>query len=355
MKKLSFLVILALCFSLIVGCTSTASTTSTAQTSATPVATVKMATATINTSKYASYLGDWSLKIDTDQDVYLLTDLETYFGSTGITIDEIKDNHVKGTVYSISGAPSNRIASVDFEGDIVNGKLTASYTDDSWDYSGKIELTFGTDKITANITRADSKTTPMWGIPKGAVTFIRPYKTQKVTLTTAENTKLKSLLATVASEMIKPFNEGALTDEMIINYVALNVGLGTITISTTDVKTGSDIVFSDTKLNEIAKKYLGVTVKTHKTTTNAKYSSGNYTVKAVGGVVEFPEIKRFMKDTENEGTYYAIVDYILGSPSSVKAEVKYQYLIKLQKTGSDYVIKSVKKISDTIDFTNITD
>lgn len=142
-----------------------------------------------------AYRGDWKLKVYEDEKLYLLTSLEDYFGRTAIEIESAGNNTIKGTITSIQGAPSYRQASVDFKGEVKNNKMTAAYKDDNWLYSGKIELSFRRDEISAIITRDKTKEPPMWGIPEGNLSFVRPIETKTVTLTKKEKGELERVLA----------------------------------------------------------------------------------------------------------------------------------------------------------------
>ncbi|MPM84252.1 hypothetical protein SDC9_131323 [bioreactor metagenome] len=350
MRKKSLFTACALCLLLAVGCSANApqSQTSTDTSSLTQESkeAVPEQSSTTETN-YESFLGDWSLKVSIDEELYLITELDTYYGSTGISIKEIKNNQVKGTIYSIPGAPSYRESNVDFEGDIVDGKLTASYKDEGWLYSGSINLTFGTNEITANITRDKSDETSLWGIPEGTFTFLRPIDTETVILSEDENNRLKTFLSAVTEEMIQPFEEGALTDEMIINFVGLNLGMGSIDGSEfgDDIKSGADIVFNESVMNSLAVRYFGTEIKESKSTDTVTYNNGYYSIPALGGVVAYPIVQMLMADKGNADRYYAIVNYMRETPEE-GIYLEYQYFITMQKENENYIIKSIKKISD---------
>lgn len=67
-----------------------------------------------------------------------------------------------------------------------------------------------------------------------------------------------------------------------------------------------------------------------------------------GRRIRYPLVQIMMKDTENEGTYYAIVDYMFEYPEEGK-QLEYEYLVELQK-NDNYTIKAIKEIKDPIDF-----
>jgi hypothetical protein len=179
-----------------------------------------------NPASISAYEGVWKLRVSEDEKLYLLTSLEDYFGRTAIEIESVRNNVMKGTITSIQGAPSYRQASVDFKGEVKNGKLIATYKDDNWLYSGRIELSFKQDEIAAIITRDKTKETPMWGIPEGKFSFIKPIETKSVTLTKKEKGELEALLAPVTQDSIGAFNSGELTDAMIVKFAGINLGAG---------------------------------------------------------------------------------------------------------------------------------
>jgi len=350
----------ALCLFLIAGCSAetpagSAETTGAAQSAKTTGAAQTSEGASSDRAlsagaSYESFVGDWSLKVSEDEELYRMTGLAVYYGATGIGIKEIKNNHVKGTVYSVSGAPGYRQANVDFEGDIADGKLKASYQDEGWLYSGDIELAFETDAITANITREKSDDTPLWGIPEGEFTFLRSIETETAALSDAENGRLASFLSAVTETMIQPFEEGGLTDGMIIDFVGLNLGMGSVDVSEFGdrVKSDVDIVFDESVMNTLSDRYFGIGVKQPKSTDIVGYGDGFYTVPALGGIMERPVVQILMEDKENEGVCYAIVDYMLETPEG--AHLEYQHLIILQKKNDAFIIKSIKKVVSPIDF-----
>lgn len=307
----------------------------------------------LDTDKYIDYKGEYKLKVEGYEDLYLITSLEIYYGYTGITIEAIDNNLVKGTISSIQGAPSYRQAIVEFEGEIIDDKLVASYADDAWEYSGDIELIFENNMILAKITRNEQDSPSMWGIPEGEFEFVRPIATEKIILTADEKNKLEDFLFPLSRNNIKPFNEGELTDDMIINYVGMNIALGNFNINEFGDKikeNGGTIVFDETLMNDLSKKYFGVEIKEHKSFDICTYINGSYEVPALGGVSEYPVVQLMLKDINNENIYYAIVDYMFDYPEGGKA-LEYQYIIKLEKINNDeYVIKYIKNIEFPIDF-----
>ena len=248
----------------------------------------------------------------------------------------------------MQGAPGHRKAEVSFSGKLENGKMIAAYQDEAWGYTGKIELTFEKDRIAAAITRDEVDPAPMWGIPEGDFTFVRPIKTEKVELTNQEKEGLENFLRPTIKDAIEPFAEGSLTDESIIKFIGCSLAVGFIDAGEFGdrVEHGVDVVFDGSVMNDLARKYFGVEVKNHKTVEIVTYENGKYRVPALGGVAEYPQIQLFLKDTENKSVHYAIVDYLFEGPEQA-AELEYQYLMKLQKTDG-YTIKAIKEIKDPI-------
>jgi len=143
--------------------------------------------------KYRVYLGDWKLNVDGDYGLYRMTSLLEYFGSTGITIKDVKGSTITGTIYSIEAAPDARQASIDFEGEVIEGKLTTSYEDLTWENSGTIELIFEDQQISAIVTRDESEVPVAWGIPTGEFTFLAPIKTINIDICDRDYTKFHKL------------------------------------------------------------------------------------------------------------------------------------------------------------------
>lgn len=302
------------------------------------------------TVDYSKFQGVWELKTVVDEELYSLTAMMEYLGSTGIHISEINGNKVQGNIYSIQGPPSYRQATVSFSGVIEDGKLTTTYEDTGWEYTGTMELEFREEGILAKITRDESEFPAMWGIPEGEFTYIRAIETEKVQVTTEEKESLEEFLATTSKDLLQPFAEGALTDENMINFVSHSLALGKIDLSKYGDKVihGPDIVFEESVLDDITKRYFNSTVQKHQAYALGTYEKGKYTVPALGGVTEYPELQLLMQDQENPEIYYGIVDYVFEHPSEGKS-LEYQYLIKLHKNG-DYTIKAITEIEYPIDF-----
>jgi len=346
-KRLALFLVIVLTIALSVGCNKTAVSDVKNQSEDEVVNQVNTETK-IETADFEKYKGIWKLKVAGDEEIYLMTSLEEYFGSTGIDIAEINNGEVKGSIYSVGGAPSYRQAEVAFAGKIEDGKLKASYKDEGWEYTGNIELNFGNGMIVADITRNKVETYPMWGIPEGKFKFIKPINTEKGNISDQEKKTLQKFLMPTAKDRIKQFGEGSLTDEMIINFVGYNLALGLLDTSEfgDKLKENADIVFDESVIDDVAKKYFGVEVKQHKTFDITKYKDGKYTLPALGGVSEYPRVQVLLKDTNNEGVYYAIVDYMMEYPEEGE-KLEYQRLFKLQKNNA-YTIKAIKEIEDPI-------
>jgi hypothetical protein len=304
-------------------------------------------------SNINAYKGDWKLKVAEDEKLYLLSSLEDYFGRTALEIKSIKNNIVKGTISSIQGAPSYRQASVDFEGEVKNNKLTATYKDDNWLYSGKIELSFKRGEIAANITRDKTKETPMWGIPQGKFSFVKPIETKSVALAKKEIDELERLLAPATQDSIGAFNGGELTGAMIVKFAGINLAAGFIKPSDFGDRvkeSGSEMVIDKDVVNEIGEKYFGAKVEKPKSSEIVKFKDGTYSVPSLGGIAKIPVIQEMLKDTSSSDTYYAIVDYLSDNPRD-GMKLEHERLFELQKSDNrGYVIKSINEIKYPIDF-----
>jgi len=101
-------------------------------------------------------------------------------------------------------------------------------------------------------------------------------------------------------------------------------------------------------MNDLAVKYFGVEVKEHKTYEIVTYEKGKYTVPALGGVTEHPQVRLLIKDKENDGVYYAIVDYVFEYPEEGE-KLEYQHLIKLQE-DNNYTIKAIIENESPLNF-----
>ncbi|KUO58611.1 MAG: hypothetical protein APF84_15675 [Gracilibacter sp. BRH_c7a] len=359
MKKIALFLIILLIIAFIVGCNNTEKSAPVSQQAdsvtserepETESTEIENTDAEKEQADFEKYKGDWKLKVEGNEDLYRITSLEEYFGSTGISITEINNGEVKGRIYSIQGAPSYRQAEVSFSGKIEDGKLKAVYEDEAWEYSGNIELTFGEDMIAAKITRNEMKIVSLWGIPEGEFTFLKPIETEKVNISDQEKETLEQFLFPTAKDAIKPFAEGDLTDEMVINFVGYNLALGFLDISEfgNKVEGNAEIVFDESVMNDLAVKYFGVEVKEHKTYEIVTYEKGKYTVPALGGVTEHPQVRLLIKDKENDGVYYAIVDYVFEYPEEGE-KLEYQHLIKLQE-DNNYTIKAIIENESPLNF-----
>ena len=306
-----------------------------------------------DSNDYSKYRGDWKIKVDRDEELYRMTTLIEYYGSTGIHIAEVNQNEIQGSIHCVKGAPSYRQAEVSFSGVIEEGILRTAYEDIAWEYSGAMELRFEEDRIVAKITRDESEPA-MWGIPEGEFIFVRALATERVEVTEQEKADLETFLRPTAKTIMEPFEEGALTDEIMINFACKSLALGIIDPSAFGdrVVQGADMVFEESVLNDISKMYFNSAVKEHRACAIGTYVNGKYSVTVLGGVTEYPQLQRLLRDKENPDRYYAIVDYLFEYPEEGR-KLNYQYLIKLQRSNSDsndYSIKAIKEVEDPIDF-----
>lgn len=300
---------------------------------------------------YSKVQGVWKLKVGRDEELYRMTTMIEYYGSTGIHIAKVNQNEVQGSIHSVQGPPSYRQAEVAFSGVIEESILRTTYEDIAWEYSGTMELRFEKDRIVAKIDRDRTDTSPMWGIPEGEFVFIRAIETEKVEVASEEKAALETFLRPTTKEVLKPFEEGALTDELMINFACKNLALGIIDQNNYGdrVVQGSDIVFEESVLDHIIKTYFNSAVKKHRAYEIGTYQNRKYTVPALGGVTEYPQLQLMFKDSENPDIYYAIVDYIVEHPEEGR-KLEYQYLVRLQKSDA-YIIRAIKEVEYPIDFT----
>lgn len=270
---------------------------------------------------------------------------------TGINITEINNNEMKGNIYSVKGAPSYRQAEVPFEGEIKDGKVTTSYKDEGWEYTGELQLILKDDKIEAKITRDEVEKPLMWGIPEGKFVFVRPIETVIVDMSEEEKNQLEKFLAPILKDSIQPFKQGELTDELIINFVGVNLAAGYLDTSEFGDRIkeeNGEIQFDESVMNDLANQYFGTEIQEHQSNELIAYEDGTYIVPALGGVSEHPVVELLLKDVNDEGIYYAIVDYMSEYPEE-GLKLEYEDIITLEKTGL-YTVKEIKEIQSPIDF-----
>ncbi|WP_019850933.1 hypothetical protein [Desulfitobacterium sp. PCE1] len=306
-----------------------------------------------DTAAYARYRGDWKIKVNRDEDLYRMTALIEYYGSTGIHIAEVNQQEIQGSIHSVKGAPSYRQAEVAFSGVIEEGVLCTAYEDLAWGYAGTMELKFEGDHIVAKITR-DGFEPSMWGIPEGEFVFVRAAATERVELSESEKADLETFLRPTAKGIMEPFEEDALTDKIMIDFACRSLALGIIDPRAFEdrVVRGADIVFAESVLDDIINRYFNSGVKEHRAYEIGTYKKGRYSVPALGGVTEYPQLQRLLRDKEHPDRYYAIVDYLLEYPGEGR-KLNYQYLIKLHKSNNashGYSIKVIKEVEDPINF-----
>ncbi len=145
---------------------------------------------------YSRYLGSWDIDVD---NMYTFTAFEIVFGRSAIDIFEVDGNKISGTIVAISSAPSFRIAEVEFEGEIIDDKLTARYEDESWEYSGTINLEFKEDHIIANVSKDEIAEDSFvgWGIIEGEYKFVRPVATEIVELNEEISEEIEAMVLTL--------------------------------------------------------------------------------------------------------------------------------------------------------------
>lgn len=363
LRKLTIILAVVLCLTLTAGCG--AKTDKAGSASATPETSSASGSARITSSEtsqftdYVSYVGDWELVSGENEDLYRIDELLPYHSTTDLNIDEISNGHVKGYIFAGSAsvhASIYHMTEVHFEGDIADGKMTAGYDDEDWGTTGSIELVFEEDEISATITRDEQESGFLFGIPKGSFTFLRRINTEPIQLAGDETAQLDKLLYTVTEDLIEPFPEGGLTDGQVIGMLGMNIARGSIELTEFGDKAQTDnetITFDETIMEELSERYFGISIQKHQSVDSVTYADGVYTVPNVGGVSEFPVVVVLLRDTGNDGIYYALADYTWDiDESGYKRE--YQHLIKPQENGDGYIIKAIEDVKIPLQYGTTT-
>lgn len=99
---------------------------------------------TTEETDYSIYNGVWTTDgISTDE---LIEN-----GGTELSLTITNQNQVSGSLFS-QQAITGRIAEIDFSGEIKDGQLIYSFTDDGWDGKGTLNFVFTDDEIDLNVT-----------------------------------------------------------------------------------------------------------------------------------------------------------------------------------------------------------
>lgn len=93
---------------------------------------------------YSSYSGVWTTDGISNEEL-----LEN--GGTKLTLNITNGNQVSGSIFSQQGI-TERIADIDFSGEIHDNQLIYSFTDDGWDGKGTLNFTFSNNEIDLNVT-----------------------------------------------------------------------------------------------------------------------------------------------------------------------------------------------------------
>lgn len=297
------------------------------------------------------YSGSWILDVDT---LYAMTAMEVYYGTTRIDLDVLSDGTVNGVFYAVSSAPSYRQAEVLFTGTFENGILEADYEDEGWLYGGHLTIKTPEDgsdaSLQVTITRTSGDMNSNWGIPEGEFSFRRAIETAFVDLSETDLMALTDLFSMMTQDRMPPFTvengEDTLTEAAKINFIGLNIADGKVNVSLFGdlVDEGAEITFDASVMQSLLEEYIGTTVTEPQSTTFVTYDSGRYTVPAIGGVTESPEIQFIMQDTGYQGRYYAVVNYKL--PGS--DEVMYQNLMTIEFYNG-YHVRGIERIDDPVD------
>ena len=116
---------------------------------------------------YQSYLGTWlsSRNAESEEAVHKK-------GGEILQILEIKDNYIKGSVYSLQSPPASRISTLEFEGALVNDVVRFNYIDSWGGIEGEGVLTIKDDAIEVVLNLLPSEKKYLWRVKGGL--FIRP-------------------------------------------------------------------------------------------------------------------------------------------------------------------------------------
>lgn len=115
------------------------------------------------------YIGTWighQLEINNEDELF-------NNGGTGIIIESFDGVNLKGEIISISSPPANRIASVEFQGKVINNKMEFKFDDDGWGNKGKGSIVLDSDKITADVQITESDDMARWDLSIEKITFIK--------------------------------------------------------------------------------------------------------------------------------------------------------------------------------------
>jgi hypothetical protein len=91
---------------------------------------------------YTNYIGTWIESDETNRSEEIL-----YSGGSIMEIKEVKSDFIKGSITEISAPPSNRIASIDFEGKVIDSEISVKFEDDGFYNSGKARIVFKDNRI----------------------------------------------------------------------------------------------------------------------------------------------------------------------------------------------------------------
>lgn len=93
---------------------------------------------------YSRYSGVWTTDGISDEEL-----LES--GGTKLTLNITNGNQVSGSIFSQQGI-TERIAEIDFSGEILDNQLIYSFTDDGWGGKGTLKFTFANNEVDLNVT-----------------------------------------------------------------------------------------------------------------------------------------------------------------------------------------------------------
>ena len=121
---------------------------------------------------YSAYVGDWIYSDTATTRFEVCTQ-----GGSAIRILEIDGDHIEGNIFTVSDAPGNREAYVEFEGTIEDHMFEYTFDDDGWSNHGHFTIFLGKDNIYMAIdTEISDDNNTGWNLGYGDYTYVRAEK-----------------------------------------------------------------------------------------------------------------------------------------------------------------------------------
>lgn len=112
---------------------------------------------------YAKYSGAWVNSA--------IKGTDPQKGGTYMDLQVDASGQVSGNISTASNNMGH-IAQIDFNGQIVNGKMEFDFKNDGWDHAGTVTLDFQGEEIDADIT-INSNQSSLWSVQAGKITFVQ--------------------------------------------------------------------------------------------------------------------------------------------------------------------------------------